>query len=36
MRAAASGTTLKVFLQGEGVAYSTYNYWYYLFCGNHE
>ena len=27
MRAAASGTTLKAFLQAEGVAYSTYNYW---------
>ncbi|MBD5277754.1 MAG: hypothetical protein HDS32_00700 [Bacteroides sp.] len=26
-RAAASGTTLKAFLQAEGVAYSTYNYW---------
>lgn len=26
-RAASSGTTLKVFLQSEGVAYSTYNYW---------
>ena len=27
IRAASSGTTLKVFLQAEGVAYSTYNYW---------
>ena len=27
IRAASSGTTLKVFLQTEGVAYSTYNYW---------
>ena len=26
-RADASGTTLKAFLQAEGVAYSTYNYW---------
>ena len=26
-RAAACGTTLKAFLQAEGVAYSTYNYW---------
>ena len=27
MRSAASGMTLKAFLQAEGVAYSTYNYW---------
>ena len=27
MRAATSGMTLKSFLQAEGVAYSTYNYW---------
>lgn len=27
IRAASSGTTLKVFLQAEGVSYSTYNYW---------
>ncbi|MDE7345180.1 MAG: hypothetical protein K2N48_00375 [Muribaculaceae bacterium] len=27
IRAAASGMTLKAFLQAEGVAYSTYNYW---------
>ena len=27
IRAAASGMTLKSFLQAEGVAYSTYNYW---------
>ena len=27
MRAARSGMTLKSFLQAEGVAYSTYNYW---------
>ena len=27
MRAAASGMTMKSFLQAEGVAYSTYNYW---------
>lgn len=27
IRAASSGTTLKAFLQTEGVAYSTYNYW---------
>ena len=27
VRAASSGTTLKQFLQEEGVAYSTYNYW---------
>ena len=27
MRAATSGMTLKAFLQAEGVAYSTYNYW---------
>ena len=26
-RAASSGTTLKEFLRGEGVAYSTYHYW---------
>ena len=26
-RAVSSGTTLKSFLQSEGVAYSTYNYW---------
>ena len=26
-RAATSGMTLKSFLQAEGVAYSTYNYW---------
>lgn len=26
-RAASCGTTLKEFLRGEGVAYSTYNYW---------
>ena len=26
-RAASSGNPLKVFLQGEGVAYTTYNYW---------
>ena len=28
IRAAASGMTLKSFLQAEGVSYSTYNYWY--------
>lgn len=27
LRAASCGTTLKEFLRGEGVAYSTYNYW---------
>ena len=27
MRSARSGMTLKSFLQAEGVAYSTYNYW---------
>lgn len=27
VRAASCGTTLKEFLRGEGVAYSTYNYW---------
>ncbi len=27
IRSAASGMTLKAFLQAEGVAYSTYNYW---------
>lgn len=27
VRAATCGTTLKEFLRGEGVAYSTYNYW---------
>lgn len=27
VRAATSGTTLKEFIRGEGVAYSTYNYW---------
>ena len=27
IRAAASGMPLKAFLQAEGVAYSTYNYW---------
>ena len=27
MRAAASGMTLKSFIQAEGVAYSTYNHW---------
>lgn len=27
-RAASSGTTLKDFIRAEGVAYSTYNYWY--------
>ena len=27
IRSAASGKTLKSFLQAEGVAYSTYNYW---------
>ncbi|MDE5975506.1 MAG: hypothetical protein K2G69_03050 [Muribaculaceae bacterium] len=26
-RAASSGKPLKVFLQGEGIAYTTYNYW---------
>lgn len=27
IKAASRGTTLKEFLRGEGVAYSTYNYW---------
>ncbi len=27
VRAASCDTTLKEFLRGEGVAYSTYNYW---------